>query len=226
LKNIFLDLGCTKKEEVLAKGVHVGCVITYQDEFFVLNDRYFGGRALDNRVGGFMIAKVARLLKENKKKLPFGLYIVNSVQEEVGLRGAEMIAHTIQPNCAIVTDVCHDTSTPMIDKLVEGDFKAGDGPVLTVGPAVHNKLLDFVIATAKAGKIPYQIDAASRSTGTDTDAFAYTSGGIPSVLISLPLRYMHTTVEMVAIEDVENVIRLIYDSLLKLSPDFNFKYLE
>jgi putative aminopeptidase FrvX len=114
----------------------------------------------------------------------------------------------------------------MIDKLVEGDFKAGDGPVLTVGPAVHNKLLDFVIATAKAGKIPYQIDAASRSTGTDTDAFAYTSGGIPSVLISLPLRYMHTTVEMVAIEDVENVIRLIYDSLLKLSPDFNFKYLE
>jgi putative aminopeptidase FrvX len=226
MKNIFLDLGCTKKEEVLALGVHVGCVITYQDEFFVLNDRYFGGRALDNRAGGFMIAKVARMLKENKKKLPFALYIVNSVQEEVGLRGAEMVAHTIHPNCAIVTDVCHDTTTPMIDKLVEGDFKAGDGPVLTVGPAVHNKLLDFVINTAKSGKIPYQIDAASRSTGTDTDAFAYTSGGIPSVLISLPLRYMHTTVEMVAIDDVENVIRLIYNSLLKLSPNFDFKYLK
>ncbi len=226
MKNIFLDLGCITKAEVLAKGVHVGCVITYQDEFFVLNDRYFGGRALDNRVGGFMIAKVARMLKENKKKLPFALYIVNSVQEEVGLRGAEMVAHTIQPNCAIVTDVCHDTTTPMIDKLVEGDFKVGDGPVLTIGPAVHNKLLDFVIDNAKKEKIPYQIDAASRSTGTDTDAFAYTSGGIPSVLISLPLRYMHTTVEMVAIEDVENVIRLIYDSLLKLSPNFNFKYLD
>ena len=83
---------------------------------------------------------------------------------------------------------------------------------------MHNKLLDFVINTAKAQKIPYQMDAASRSTGTDTDAFAYTSGGIPSVLISLPLRYMHTTVEMVAIEDVENVIRLIYESVIKAFP--------
>lgn len=225
IKNIFLDLGCTKKKEVEDLGVHVGCVITYQDEFFVLNDRYFGGRALDNRVGGFMIAKVARMLQENKKKLPFSLYIVNSVQEEVGLRGAEMIAETIHPDCAIVTDVCHDTTTPMIDKVVEGDYAAGKGPVLTIGPAVHNKLLDFIIDTADKAKIPYQIDAASRSTGTDTDAFAYAKGGIPSALISLPLRYMHTTVELVAIEDVENVIKLIYESLLKLKPGFNFKYL-
>jgi putative aminopeptidase FrvX len=143
----------------------------------------------------------------------------------VGLRGAEMVAYSIQPNCTIVTDVCHDTTTPMIDKLIEGDFKAGSGPVLTVGPAVHNKLLDFVIDTAKTNNIPYQMDAASRATGTDTDAFAYTTGGIPSVLISLPLRYMHTTVELVAIDDVENVIKLIYDCLLKLTPRFNFKYL-
>ena len=225
IKNIFLDLGCITKDEVLKLGVHVGCVITYQDEFFVLNDRYYGGRALDNRAGGFIIAKVARLLKENNKKLPFALYIVNSVQEEVGLRGAEMVSRRIQPDCAIVTDVCHDTSTPMIEKTVEGDFKAGSGPVLTVGPAVHNKLLDFVIQNAKNKKIPYQIDAASRSTGTDTDAFAYSASGVPSVLISLPLRYMHTTVELVAIEDVENVIRLVYESLLALSPNFDFKYL-
>lgn len=223
--NIFLDCGATSKKEVEQMGIHVGCVITYQDQFFTLNNRYFVGRALDNRAGGFIIAKVARLLKENKKKLPFALYIVNSVQEEVGLRGAEMVAHTIHPDCAIVTDVCHDTSTPMIDKIVEGDFKSGSGPVLTIGPAVHNKLLDFVLDTAKDKKIPYQIDAASRSTGTDTDAFAYTKGGIPSVLISLPLRYMHTTVEMVSIEDTENVIKLIYESLLKLTPKFNFKYL-
>jgi putative aminopeptidase FrvX len=225
LTNIFLDCGAVTKKEVEAMGIHVGCVITYQDEFFVLNNRYFVGRALDNRAGGFIIAKVARLLKENKKKLPFALYIVNSVQEEVGLRGAEMVAHTIHPDCAIITDVCHDTSTPMIDKIVEGDFKSGRGPVLTIGPAVHNKLLDFVLETAKEKKIPYQIDAASRSTGTDTDAFAYTKGGIPSVLISLPLRYMHTTVEMISMEDTENVIKLIYESLLKLTPKFNFKYL-
>src|SRR4051794_12071063 len=119
LKNIFLDCGCTTKEEVEKLGIHVGCVITYEDEFIVLNDRYYVGRALDNRAGGFMIAEVARLLKENKVKLPFGLYIVNAVQEEIGLRGAEMIAHRIKPNVAIVTDVTHDTQTPMISKITQ-----------------------------------------------------------------------------------------------------------
>jgi putative aminopeptidase FrvX len=97
-------------------GIFVGCMITYPDEFFEMNDRYFVCRALDNRIGGFMIAEVARLLKENKKSIPFGLYITNSVQEEVGLYGADMIADTIKPNIAIVTDVTHDTTTPMIEK--------------------------------------------------------------------------------------------------------------
>ena len=225
VENIFLDCGCTSKEEVEKLGIHVGCVITYQDEFFVLNDRYYGGRALDNRAGGFMIAKVARMLKEQKKKLPFSLYIVNSVQEEVGLRGAEMVVQTIRPDCAIITDVAHDTTTPMIDKTAEGDFKCGKGPILTIGPAVHNNLLGLVRDTADKNKIPYQMDAASRSTGTDTDAFAYANGGIPSALISLPLRYMHTTVELVHKEDLENVVKLIFNSLLALNPKFNFKYL-
>jgi putative aminopeptidase FrvX len=225
LKNIFLDVGAKSKKEVEEMGIHVGCVITYEDQFLVLNDRYYVGRALDNRIGGFMIAEVARLLKENKKKLTYGLYIVNSVQEEVGLRGAEMIAHTIKPNVAIVTDVCHDTSTPMINKIVEGDTRCGGGPVLTYGPAVHNKLLDLIIRTATKQKIEFQRDSVSRATGTDTDAFAYANGGIPSALISLPLRYMHTTVEMAEIKDVEGVIKLMYNTLLDLSPTFNFKYL-
>ena len=213
------------KAEVEAMGIHVGCVVTYEDEFMTLNNRYFVGRALDNRIGGFMIAEVARLLKANRKKLDFGLYIANCVQEEVGLRGAQMLAHTIQPDVAIVTDVCHDTSTPMINKILEGDTVCGKGPVLTYGPAVHNKLLGLIMDTARANKILIQRDAASRSTGTDTDAFAYSNGGIPSALISLPLRYMHTTVEMAEIQDVEGVIKLIYQTLLALSPKFNFKYL-
>src|SRR5688572_18846140 len=130
IENIFIDCGCETKEEVEKLGVHVGCVITYPDEFLVLNENKFVCRAIDNRLGGFMIAEVARLLKENGKKLPFGLYITNSVQEEVGLRGAEMITKTIRPNVAIVTDVCHDSTTPMIDKKIEGDTKIGKGPVI------------------------------------------------------------------------------------------------
>lgn len=224
LKNIFLDLGCDTKEEVEKLGVTVGCVVTYEDEFIILNNNRFVGRALDNRIGGFMIAEVARMLKENKKKLPFGLYITNSVQEEVGLRGAQMVAESIQPNIAIVTDVCHDTSTPMINKIVQGDLKNGKGPVLTYGPAVQNNLLKLVMDVAVEKKIPFQRAAASRATGTDTDAFAYSNAGVPSVLISTPLRYMHTTVEMAHRNDVENGIRLIYESLLKIEDGHDFRY--
>ncbi|RZK01733.1 MAG: M42 family peptidase, partial [Flavobacterium sp.] len=222
LENIFIDIGCETKEQVLEKGVHVGCVITYPDEFMILNDNKFVCRAIDNRMGGFMIAEVARLLHENKKKLPFGLYITNAVQEEVGLRGAEMITKTIKPNVAIVTDVCHDTTTPMINKKIEGETKIGAGPVITYAPAVQNNLRELIIDTAEKNKIPFQRLASSRVTGTDTDAFAYSNGGVASALISLPLRYMHTTVEMVHREDVENVIHLIYNTLLNIQNEETF----
>lgn len=224
LHNIFIDVGCATKEEVEKLGIHVGCVITYPDEFMVLNGDKFVCRALDNRMGGFMIAEVARLLKENKKKLPFGLYIVNSVQEEIGLRGAEMITQTLKPNVAIVTDVCHDTSTPMIEKKIEGDLQIGKGPVVAYAPAVQNKLRDLITDTATVCNIPFQRHATSRVTGTDTDAFAYSNGGVASALISLPLRYMHTTVEMVHRDDVEHVIQLIYETLLRIEVQHNFSY--
>ncbi len=226
LKNIFLDLGCKSDKEVEELGVHVGCVVTYEDEFMELNNRYFVGRALDNRVGGFMIAEVARLLKESKTKLPFGLYIVNAVQEEVGLNGATMIAHRIKPNVAIITDVCHDTQTPMMNKIASGDLACGKGPVLSYGPAVQNNLLKLIIDAANKNKIDFQRQAASRSTGTDTDAFAYSNEGVASALISLPLRYMHTTVESVSKEDVENVIKLIVASLKSIKNNQDFRYLK
>ena len=224
LENICIDVGAQDKEEVEKMGVHVGCVITYPDEFHILNDNKFVCRALDNRMGGFMIAEVARLLHENKKKLPFGLYVTNSVQEEIGLRGAEMITETIKPNVAIVTDVTHDTTTPMIDKKKEGYMELGKGPVVAYAPAVQQKLRDLITDTAESNKIPFQRSALSRATGTDTDAFAYSNGGVASALISLPLRYMHTTVEMVHRDDVENVIKLIYESLLNLKNGDDFSY--
>lgn len=224
LKNITLDCGCTSKKEVEKLGVHVGCVVTFEDEFMVLNKNKYVARALDNRIGGFMIAEVARMLKEDKTKLPFGLYIVNAVQEEIGLRGAQMIAQKIKPDVAIITDVCHDTNTPMIDKKVQGDFKGGDGPVLTYGPAVQNNLLKHIIKAAEGKKIPFQRLAASRATGTDTDAFAYSNEGVPSALISLPIRYMHTTVEMCNKEDVENTIKLILESIKTLKNKQDFRY--
>jgi putative aminopeptidase FrvX len=223
--NLWLDCGARNRKEVEDLGIHIGAVVTYQDGFDELANGNLVGRAFDNRVGGFMIAEVARLLKEHKKKLPFGLYVVNAVQEEIGLRGAEMIARRIKPDIAIITDVTHDTTTPMINKNIEGEVATGKGPSLAYAPAVHNKLLNHVEEIATSKKIAVQWRALSRSTGTDTDSFAYANDGCPSVLISIPLRYMHTTVEMIHRDDIENTIRLMYETLLSLSPKTNLSYL-
>lgn len=226
IKNIFIDIGASTKKEVLEMGVHVGTVATFDDEAFDLNTKYLVGRALDNRIGGFMIAQVARRLKENSIKLPFGLYVVNAVQEEIGLRGAEMMAHRIRPDVAIITDVCHDTTSPMYKKQEQGDQRCGDGPVLTYGPAVQNNLLNFIIDQATKNEIKFQRAAATRATGTDTDAFAYSGEGSASALISLPLKYMHTTVETVHYDDIEAVIQLIYQSILALEDGQDFRYIK
>lgn len=226
MDNIFIDVGGTDKKEVEEMGIHPGCVITFDADLTKINNRFYAGRALDNRIGGYCIAEVARMLSENKKKLPFTLYIVNSVQEEIGLRGAEMIANKINPDVAIVTDVCHDTNTPLVNTKKEGDLACGKGPVMTFAPAVQNNLLKMVREVATKADIPIQLSASSRSTGTDTDAFAYSGSGVPSVLISLPLRYMHTTVEMAHQDDIKNVIKLIYETLITIKAGQSFKYFD
>lgn len=223
--NLWLDCGARNKKEVEDLGVHVGAVITYEEGFEELAYGHYICRGMDNRIGGFMIAEVARLLKENNQQLPYSLYVVNAVQEEIGLRGAEMIARRIKPNVAIITDVTHDTTTPMINKNIEGDCGTGKGPSLAYGPAVHNKLLNFVQEVAEKSEIPVQLRAISRSTGTDTDSFAYANDGCPSVLISIPLRYMHTTVEMLHKKDIEYTIKIMYETLLALNPETNLNYL-
>ena len=224
VENLFLDCGARNKKEVEQLGIHIGAVATYEEGYDELAYDYLIGRAMDNRVGGFMIAEVARLLKANKKKLPYSLYVVNAVQEEIGLRGAEMIARRIKPDIAIITDVTHDTTTPMVNKIIEGDVACGKGPSLAFGPAVHNKLLTLVEDVAEKNKIPVQMRTVSRSTGTDTDSFAYANEGCPTVLISLPLKYMHTTVEMLHKHDIEETIRLMYETLLAISPKTNLSY--
>ena len=226
MKNIFIDVGAENKKEVESMGIHVGCVVTFQDGLMELNKHFLTGRALDNRMGGFMIAEVARRLHENKKKLPFCLYVVNAVQEEIGLRGAEMISRRLKPDLAIVTDVTHDTQSPVYNKKESGNMKCGLGPVICYGPAVQQNVRELILETAGKKKIPFQRQAVTRSTGTDTDSFAYSAEGVASALISLPLKYMHTTVETVHKDDVENVIRLIYEVLLTVKPGMDFRYIK
>jgi len=222
--NIFIDIGCKSKEEAEAMGIQVGDLITYECQFKVLNNNYYVGRALDNRMGGFAIARVAQMLKQNKIELPYTLYVVNCVQEEVGTKGAQMMVETIRPDCVIVTDVTHATRMPMMDINKEGDIDLGKGVVITKSPPIHNKLRQLLISTASEYDIPVQLAAVSKQTGTDADAFAYAAGGIPTALLSMPLRYMHTTVETTHKDDVVGMIRLLYHALQKINPKMDLHY--
>jgi Cellulase M and related proteins len=222
IDNIFVDIGVSNKTEAMNMGVHVGCIITYPDQFLILNKNYFVSRALDNKIGGFIIAEVAKMLMKNSIDLKFGLYIVNSVQEEVGLKGAKMISQTIQPNVAIVTDVTHDTYSPMIDKKIQGDVKCGLGPVIGYAPSIHKNIRELIIRTANNKNIQFQRLVSSIYTGTDTDAFAYSNKGVLSALISIPLKYMHTTVEMVHKKDVEQTVSLIFETLQTINNNDQF----
>lgn len=223
LKNLFIDIGAKSKEEVEKLGIHIGTVAAFDDHMTTLNDTFIVGRGLDNKLGGFMIAEVLRKLRKNGIELPFGLYVVNAVQEEIGLRGAEMIARRIKPDVAICTDVCHDTQSPMYDKARDGDFSCGKGPVITYAPAVQKNLREMLIAVSDMNKISFQRDVGNYHTGTDTDAFAYSNEGVASALISLPLKYMHTTVETAHKDDIKNVIDLIYNFLIQLESGHDFR---
>lgn len=216
LENLYIDTGCSSEEELAELGVEVGCVVTFDDKLTVLNNKLYCGPGLDNGIGGFILAEVVRRLHINKVSLPFGLYLVNSVQEEVGKNGAVVMANNIKPDVAIIADVTHDTQSPMYDKKTMGDIKIGKGPVLTYSPTVQKNLLKMLLKVATGNKIPFQKKAASKSTGTDADAFAFADSGIPSALVSIPLKYMHTTVEAAHKSDVEWAIQLLYEFLLQL----------
>ena len=123
------------------------------------------------------IAQVARKIHESEQTLPFSLYIVNAVQEEVGHRGAHMIAERIRPNVALITDACHCTHSPLYNKIRHGETTAGKGPVIDTAPAVHPNLRAMLLDVAQKHKIPYQLTASRYCTGTDTEAFAYSRAG-------------------------------------------------
>jgi putative aminopeptidase FrvX len=214
--NLFIDVGCSSKEEVLELGIDIGNPILFDEDVTLLNGRLYAGKALDNRVGGFIVAEVARKISDARSSLAFSLCAVNAVQEEVGLHGAEMMADRLRPKIAIVVDVTNDTNTPRMDKQEKGDIGVGLGPVLVTAPSIHPLLLKRLVATARSHNIPFQRLAMSRSTGTDADAFAYAGAGIPSALVCVPIKYMHTTVEAAHKEDIAASIDLLYHFIQSL----------
>jgi putative aminopeptidase FrvX len=209
---LWVDLGVDTAKKVAKLGVEVGNCITFDQPFFELG-KYYVGRSLDNKIGGYIIAEVARELKEEGTLLPFDLYIVNAVQEEVGLFGARLIAQTIRPDIALVHDVTHNTNTPKMNKAKSGDVKGGAGPVIEYSSQNHKDLIKIVRDVAKEKEIPMQLSVGSQ--GNDTISFFLEN--IPTVIVASPLKYMHTTVEMVHKDDVLAAIRVFKETLKKLT---------
>jgi putative aminopeptidase FrvX len=223
---LYVDVGASSKEEVEKMGVHIGSVLTYDTKYKMLNNTYHLSRALDNRMGGYVIAETLRKLKKKNVELPFGLYVVNSVQEEIGLRGAKMVAERIKPDVAIVTDVCHDSHSPLYNPKLAGDVKCGKGPVLWYGADNQRNLVEMITSVAEKKDIEYQVSTYNGNSGTDTSAFYQANGGVVSALMSFPLKYMHTSVEMVHNDDVEKAIKLLYHFLKRLDAGHDFRYIK
>jgi endoglucanase len=220
-KDIYIDIGASSREEALEL-VQIGDPITYADDYDFLNDDVLTGRALDNRIGGFMIAQVLKRLSENREDLKVNVMALNSVQEEVGGYGARMMSYRLEPDLALVTDVTHATDTPGINSAEHGLVKMGKGPVLQHGGANHPAVVSFIEEVCDQKEIAIQHDAVSVRTGTDTDSIFYQKTGIPSGLISLPLRYMHSPVETASVKDINTLIDLMTETILALEPDQTF----
>jgi len=208
VEELFVDIGAASKDDVLARGLRVGHPGVYADGVEALTDSRLVGRALDNRLGGFVVAQALRRLRE-KGGHAATVHAVNAVQEEIGGHGAHMVAFRLEPDLAVVVDVTHATDSPGIEREKHGDVRLGKGPTVTHGTVNHPGIVERLLEVAQKEEIPIQHETSSRFSGTDTDVIFKSRAGVPAALVSIPLRYMHSTVETVDLGDVEHAIRLL-----------------
>ncbi|MEO0018587.1 MAG: hypothetical protein RLZZ522_1870 [Verrucomicrobiota bacterium] len=220
--DLWVDVGASSPAQVAALGLRVGHPAVYQDGPLELAHKRLVGRALDNRIGGYIIAQVLKRLAASRKKPAFTVVCLNAIQEEIGGHGAMMATYRIQPEICLCLDVTHATDTPGLDHAKTGCIKLGGGPSLTHGTANHPAVVKRLIDTAAAGKIPVQHEASSRFTGTDTDKIFTSRQGVPSALVSLPLRCMHSVVETAHLDDIAHTIDLLTAFVLSLAEKDRF----
>lgn len=219
---LYVDIGVKNAKEVEQMGIRVGHPAVYSDTLKELGKDCIAGRALDNRIGGYIVSQVLRNLAKSKKKPVWTVHAVNAVQEEIGGYGAKMITHRLLPDVAVVFDVTHGTDTPGIKKEQHSSLALRGGPTVTHGACNHPAVVQRLIDTAKKNKITIQHEAAGRYSGTDTDQIYHVQEGIPSALVSVPLRYMHSVVEMANIDDIDHAVTLLTDFVLSLKASDEF----
>lgn len=219
---LWVDVGASSAKDVEKLGLRVGHPAVYVDGPVDLGEDRLVSRAVDNRVGGFIIAQALKKIASSKTKPNFTIVCLNAVQEEIGGYGAKMATHRLQPDVCLCTDVTHATDTPGLSAPMYGEVNLGGGPALTHGSANHPVVVERLIEVAKKQKITLQHEASGRFTGTDTDSIYHSREGVPSALVSLPLRCMHSVVEMAHYGDIQETIDLMADFVSALKPKDDF----
>ena len=224
IHELYVDVGASDAKEVAKLGIRVGHPAVYADSAEDFGKHRIVGRALDNRIGGFILSQIIASLSRAKKKPQSTVIAVNAVQEEIGGHGAKMVAHRLRPDVCVVLDVTHATDTPGIEHAMHGEVKLGGGPSITHGTCNHPLVIKRLIKVAEKNKIPLQHESVSRCSGTDTDVIFNVKEGIPSALVSFPLRYMHSVVEMVDLRDVEKTIELLVAFIESITENDDFAH--
>jgi endoglucanase len=222
IHDLFIDIGVDSRKQA-ERLVRVGDPVTLEEQFVVLRGDRVVARAFDNRIGTFAVAEALRILGEDRRRLKAEIHAVSNIMEEVGCLGARQIAYAIKPDVALVVDVTHATDYPTVSQPQHGDIRIGHGPALTHGGCNHTEVVARLESVARKEKIKLQHEAMSATSGTDTDVIFWTRGGIPSALVSLPNRYMHSPVELVSLRDLEQIPRLLAAFALSLKPGEEFK---
>jgi endoglucanase len=219
LKDMWIDIGAKNKEDA-AKLVRIGDPVTMDLGFRPMLNNMASATAMDDKCGLWVCIEAAR--RAAAKSLQCALYAVSTVQEEIGLRGAQTSTFTVDPHVGIAVDVTHATDCPTIDKKQEGEVKLGGGPVIFRGPNMNPIVVERLMKLADGASIPYQPAASGRATGTDANTMQITRGGVATGLVSIPNRYMHSPVEMISLDDIDRAADLLAAFALDLKPGDEF----
>jgi endoglucanase len=223
IHEIWIDIGAKSKADAL-KRVAIGDVATYDHEFELIHGSVGTARAFDNKVGAYVVGEALVRLAKEKAKLHAKVVSVATTQEEIGVRGAQTSAFAVDPHVALAVDVGHATDHPDCDNRKFGETKLGGGPIICRGPNINPKVFDRLLACAKKAKIPHQVEADPRPTGTDARAIQMARGGVACGLVSIPLRYMHTPSEVVDLQDVENCVKLFVEFARSIAKGESFNW--
>lgn len=220
LNQQFIDIGCRNREEV-EKLIRVGDPVTFAVGVELLQGDRVTSRAFDDKMGAFIVTEVLKRVKEQGGAAA-ELFAVSTVQEEVGLRGGMTSTYGVRPDVGIVVEVTHATDYPDVEQKGIGRVEIGKGPVIARGANINPVLFELLLSTAHERQIPVQTIGVPRATGTDANVMQLSRGGVATALLGIPLRYMHTPVEVLELSDLENAIILLTAVIGKIDHNHSF----